>query len=86
MDYEFLMRFRCQRHAGCVVRIAEDTTYFEDAGHDNGDRVLNAENMYCEGRESGPDPVEDPDCSESWTVSMLKIKQYDEPIEFEEGV
>jgi hypothetical protein len=48
-------------------------TYIQEAT--DSEYELISENMWCEGRESGPDPVEDPDCSNSWTISMSRIKE-----------
>jgi hypothetical protein len=64
----FLVRMRCQRHGGARVWVETDEGHLEQ-DFDTRDYVLHTITAWCEGRESGPDPVEDPD---SWTISWSK--------------
>jgi hypothetical protein len=73
----FVVRLRCQRHAGAPVRIGVMDTYFREAEEFTAAYLMTSDLMWCEGRESGPDPVEDPDCSDSWTISMARERSND---------
>lgn len=72
---KFTVRLRCQLHGGRVC-VATETAYLTSE-HAYEDPVLNTELMWCEGRESRADPVEEPDCSDSWTISMRRLEEND---------